>query len=110
MKASKIAATYTGHDGATPFKAQSRHTVFPLEDAAVCHDDWLAQQQTRLGPAVHAVCLALTKVNEAADLLSELQGKPTPTNPTVPSEMGSPIFDLLINFFPTAHSLGSAAL
>ena len=95
VKASKITASYTGYDGAASFKAQSRHTVFPLEDGAVRHDGWLAQQQTRLGAVAHAMCLALTKVNEAADQLSEWQGRPTLTDPTDPSETGSPIFDLL---------------
>ena len=67
VKASKLTAAYTGHEKSAPFAAQTRHSAFPLDDAAVRRDDWMAHQQTRLGAAAHAVCLALTRANEVAD-------------------------------------------
>ena len=70
LKASKMTAAYTGHVKSSLFAAESRHSAFPLDDAATRRDDWLAQQQGRLGAAAHAVCLAMTKANEVADRLA----------------------------------------
>lgn len=103
IKASKIVGSYTGHKEAAPFKAQARHNVFPLDAGARRHDEWMAQQQTQLGAAARAVCLALTKVNEAADRLSSSSGQPS----AVQSEVGSSVFDLLAKevVTPLGHAL-----
>ena len=82
VKASKITAIYTGHPEAAAFAAQVHHSVFPLDDGAMWRDDWMAQQQNRLGTVAHVVCLALTKANEAVNLLMTLQGGSPPADPT----------------------------
>ena len=82
VRASKLTASYTGHSKATPFTAQVRHPAFPLDESAVRRDEGMAQQQTRLGAAAHAVCLALTKANEVSARLSTTGASPSADPPT----------------------------
>ena len=71
VRANKITSVYTSHPDAAPFTAQSRDTVFPLPDFAARKDDQLAAQQTRLGAAAHAVCLALARLNEVTTEMAD---------------------------------------
>ena len=96
LQASKITMTYTGYPEAAALAAQVRHSVFPLDDGAMWCDDWMAQQQTRLGAAAHVVCLVLTKANEAVNLLS--------TSPAVPTGAGPSLSDLLCKEIATPLS------
>ena len=60
VRANKITSLYTADT------AQSRPSVFPLNESAV-KDDFLASQQTRLGAAAHALCTALTRLNDVTE-------------------------------------------
>ena len=40
-----------------------RPSIFPLNESAAKRDNFLASQQTRLGAAAHALCMALTRLN-----------------------------------------------
>ena len=70
IRASKVVATYTNHPEATIFKAQESPSVFPLDPGAIRRDEHLASQQTRLGAAGHALCLAMSSINKTVDLLT----------------------------------------
>ena len=78
VKASKIITAYTSHQDAAIFSAQERHPVFPLSPAAVRRDDILASRQARIGAAAHALCLAMSKINESVELLTGDAVTPTP--------------------------------
>ena len=67
MRADKITSLYTADSQAAAFAAQSRPSVFPLNESAVKRDDFLASQQTRLGAAAHALCTALTRLNDVTE-------------------------------------------
>lgn len=69
VKATRVTASYTCHDEAACFVAQSRPPMFPLEEAACRRDGALSNQQTRLGAAAHAVCLAMTQANSLNEKL-----------------------------------------
>lgn len=64
VRANKITSLYTADSQAAAFAAQSRPSVFPLNESAAKRDDFLASQQTRLGAAAHALCTALTRLND----------------------------------------------
>ena len=57
----------TADSQAAAFAAQSRPSVFPLNESAAKRDDFLASQQTRLGAAAHALCTALTTLNDVME-------------------------------------------
>ena len=67
MRANKITSLYSADSQAAAFAAQSRPSVFPLNESAVKRDDFLASQQTRLGAAAHALCTALTRLNDVTE-------------------------------------------
>ena len=67
VRANKITSLYTADSQAAAFAAQSRPSVFPLNESAAKRDDFLASQQTRLGAAAHALCTALTRLNDVTE-------------------------------------------
>ena len=67
VRANKITSLYTADSQAAAFAAQSRPSVFPLNESAAKRDDFLASQQTRLGSAAHALCMALTRLNDVTE-------------------------------------------
>ena len=67
VRANKITSLYTADSQAAAFAAQSRPSVFPLNESAAKRDDFLASQQTRIGAAAHALCTALTRLNDVTE-------------------------------------------
>ena len=60
---------YTADSQAAAFAAQSRPSVFPLNESAAKRDDFLASQQTRLGAAA-----AWRDITDSAYVLQAVQG------------------------------------
>ena len=67
VRANKITSLYTADSQAAAFAAHSRPSVFPLNESAAKRDDFLASQQARLGAAAHALCTALTRLNDVTE-------------------------------------------
>ena len=67
VRADKITSLYTADSQAAAFAAQSRPSVFPLNESAAKRADFLAPQQTRLGAAAHALCTALTRLHDVTE-------------------------------------------
>ena len=67
VRTNKITSLYTADSEPAAFVAQSRPSVFPLNKSAAKRDDFLASQQMQLGTATHALCTALTRLNDVTE-------------------------------------------
>ena len=87
VKASKIAAVYMGLHEVITIRPTGTTICLLLDNAVLQCNHWLAKQQSRLGAGAHAICLALTKANEAADRLATTGACPQGHRQTCSAEM-----------------------